>query len=640
MAGWIFQEPSWRSFLASGSQMKANTAFCLMLLAAALALRTLKPASPRGRIAANVAALFVGAIASLTLAEYWLGADLGIDQLIFRDDSTIGTSNPGRMSPPSTVSFLFGALAVLSLERETRQGLRFAQLLALGMAFVPAHILTSYAYGNMNVLAFGSRTSYMAVPTALALISIAFSVLAFAPNRGLMRALTASTQASRVFRRLLVALLVTPPFLGWFVLRMLDGRNAPPEFGVGTTVMLSIVFLAALAWFNAARLNRTELHLEKARHEAERANRAKDQFLAMLSHELRTPLNPVLLAASALEADSSLPADAREQLAMMRRNIELEARLIDDLLDVTRIAHGKLELHREVIDLHAAIEHALGMSAFDIETRKLTVLKHLDAANHHANADAARLQEVFWNILRNAVKFTPHGGQIEISTQNDDTGRIVIQFTDTGIGIESHLQSRIFDAFEQGDPGTQTRYGGLGLGLAISKRIIDLHHGSIEVRSAGRGGGSTFVVKLNTVETSRVSVATSAPRRSVAAPASAELLIVEDHEDTLRVLQRILRNAGYGVSACRTVVEARALAAERKFDLVISDIGLPDGDGLELMRSLRETHGLTGIALSGFGTEEDLSASKAAGFVAHLTKPVDLERLRVAINLALNGSAL
>ncbi|MEY2490927.1 MAG: hypothetical protein QOC70_2869 [Verrucomicrobiota bacterium] len=619
--------------------MKANTAFCLMLLAAALAVRTFRPASALARMAANAAALLVGTIVSLTLAEYWFEADLGIDQFLFKDTSTVGTSDPGRMSPPSAVSFLFGALTVFALELETRIGLRLAQLLALAMAFVPAHILTSYAYGNMNVLAFGSRKSYMAVPTALALMALALSVLAYAPDRGLMRSLTASTQASRVFRRLLVALFVAPPLLGWFVLKFLDGRNSPPEFGVSTTVMLCIVFLAALAWFNAARLNRTELNLEKAKQDAERANRAKDQFLAMLSHELRTPLNPVLLAASALEADSSLSADVREQLAMMRRNIELEARLIDDLLDVTRIAHGKLELHPEVVDLHVAIEHALGISASEIEARKLKITKRLDAAEHHASADAARLQEVFWNILRNAVKFTPIGGQIAISTQNDDGGRVVIQFADTGIGIEPNLQPRIFEAFEQGEPSTQMRYGGLGLGLAISKRIVDLHQGSIDVRSSGRGQGSTFTVKLNAVESSRLKTATNVSPGSIVTPASAEILVVDDHEDSARVLQRILRNAGYRVSSCGSVAEARALAAERKFDLVISDIGLPDGNGLDLMRSLRETHGLSGIALSGFGTEEDLAASKAAGFITHLTKPVDLERLRSAINLALNGAA-
>jgi signal transduction histidine kinase/CheY-like chemotaxis protein len=428
--------------------------------------------------------------------------------------------------------------------------------------------------------------------------------------------------------------------LGWFVLRVLEGRSAPPEFGVSTTVMLSIVFLAALAWFNAARLNRTELNLQKAKQEAERANRAKDQFLAMLSHELRTPLTPVLLAASTLEADSSLSAETREQLGMMRRNIELEARLIDDLLDVTRIAHGKLELHQEVVDLHAAIEHALSISASDIQARGLNVIKHFAAVDYHANADAARLQEVFWNILRNAVKFTPIGGKIEISTQTDGDRRVVIQFEDNGIGIEQDLQPRIFDTFEQGDPGTQTRYGGLGLGLAISKRIVDLHRGIIEVRSAGRGQGSTFVVKLDTVDSSRLNPAASASHRPVAAPASAEILIVDDHEDTARILERILRNAGYRVSSCGTSAEAGALAGERRFDLVISDIGLPDGSGLDLMRSLRETHGLSGIALSGFGMDEDLIASKAAGFVAHLTKPVDFERLRAAITQALNGAPL
>ncbi len=377
-------------------------------------------------------------------------------------------------------------------------------------------------------------------------------------------------------------------------------------------------------------LKQAEEALSRAKGQAEEANRAKDQFLAMLSHELRTPLTPVLMTASALEGDRTIATDLREQLGMIRRNIELEARLIDDLLDVTRIAHGKFDLRDETVDLHAAIEHALSISALELETKKLHVTKKLEATEYHCRGDAARLQEVFWNILRNAVKFTPRGGKIDISTRNDGDHSAIIEFSDSGIGIEPELRPRIFDAFEQGARAHGVRYGGLGLGLAISKRIVDLHKGKIEARSPGPGQGSTFSVTLNTIQ------APQAPERAKPLPAkhpadAAQILIVEDHKDTSDVLRRILENSGYSVTVCNTTEKARTAADRRKFNLVISDIALSDGSGLDLMRHLSEAQGLNGIALSGFGTQEDVRASKKAGFAAHLTKPVDLERLRETI---------
>jgi signal transduction histidine kinase/ActR/RegA family two-component response regulator len=637
LAGWIFDQPQWRSFLAGGSEMKANTSLALLSLAAGVALRHIAPHARSARLLGNLLAVGVGLIALLTLSQYVLHRDLGIDQAIFKDRSTIGTSHPGRMSPPTTVALCFGAIGMLLLDRETRRGWRPSQWFALATAFVPGHILMSYAYGNMNVLAFGSRKSYMAVPTALSLASLAVALLLYAPRRGLMDSLTARTQASRVFRLLLVALLIVPPLLGWFVLKVLAGSTAPPEFGVSTTIMLCIVFLAALAWFNAARLNRAETGLQQAKQEAERANHAKDQFLAMLSHELRTPLTPVLLTATMLEADPNVSPHAREQFAMIRRNIELEAKLIDDLLDVTRIAHGKFELREEVVDLHAAVDHALNITGPEIRAKELQVMKSFGAEQHHSLADAVRLQEVFWNILRNAVKFTPAHGKIEIATRNDGAGHILIDFVDYGMGIEPHLQARIFETFAQAEPAIRALHGGLGLGLAISKRIIDLHHGTIEVRSAGRGEGSTFTVTLNALEKSRVPDSPTAADPATRARTAATILIVEDHPDTARVLTRALDRAGYSVHHCGTVAEARTILAAQTFDLLISDIGLPDGTGLDLMRGLRDSQRLHAIALSGFGTEEDLAASKEAGFVTHLTKPVDLGQLRAEISNVLES---
>jgi signal transduction histidine kinase len=609
-----------------------------MLLAFGTGLRAVNSSKRSSRPIGNLLVSFAGLITALTLCQYLFEVNLGIDQLFFHDTSTIGTSSPGRMSPPTAICFLFGTMAVLSLDWETKAGMRPAQWFALAMAFVPAHILMSYAYGNMNVLAFGSRKSYMAAPTAVALMLLALAVLLYAPDRGLVRTLTARTQASWVFRRLLIALLLVPPVLGWLVLKLFGGAEAPPEFGVSTTVMLCVAVLAALAWLNATRLNRAELNLQEAKQEAERANRAKDEFLAMLSHELRTPLTPVLMTISGHRNNPEVGDDLRRDLEMLQRNIELEALLIDDLLDLTRITQRKFDLHHEAVDIHTAIEHSLSISSGDLSTKSLSVTKQFDATERHCWADAARLQQVFWNLLKNAAKFTPAGGDVEISTRNPAPGRIEIVVADNGSGIEPELMSRIFEPFKQGHGATRLRSGGLGLGLTICKRVIDLHHGTIRAASEGPGRGATFTITLETMEPSlRESPADSSPDHKPAV-SGAEILLVEDHEDTARVLHRMLEKSGYGVKTATSVAAARRLAQEAPFDLVVSDLGLPDGSGLDLMRHLSDRHRLRGIALSGFGTEEDIAASQQAGFAYHLTKPVDWERLKIAIERLANST--
>jgi len=377
--------------------------------------------------------------------------------------------------------------------------------------------------------------------------------------------------------------------------------------------------------------------LKKAKQDAEDANRAKDQFLAMLSHELRTPLTPVLMTIASLQRRFDIPDNARRDLDVLRRNVELEALLIDDLLDLTRIAHGKLELRNDAIDVHAALTYALGVSASDLNEKQINLQQDFAAKEHHCWADAARLQQVFWNIIKNAVKFTPARGELRISTRNDAGHNIIIDFTDTGIGITSELQPHIFEAFEQGGKGVTNSYGGLGLGLAISKRVIDLHGGKISVHSEGQGKGATFTIKLKAMETSLLEGPTYPLDYDGTGMPSADILLVEDHEDTARALRRMLENAGYQVGYASTLASARDLAAKRRFQLVISDLGLPDGSGLDLMNQLRHSGQVNGIALSGFGSEGDVAAAKAAGFTAHFTKPVDWERLRYTIRRLLNG---
>ena len=398
---------------------------------------------------------------------------------------------------------------------------------------------------------------------------------------------------------------------------ILDPAGRPLRF-IGTILDITDKKTAAIA-------------LERAKQQAEDANRAKDQFLAMLSHELRTPLTPVLMTISQLRRNPDLSDDVLRDLEMLQRNIELEALLIDDLLDLTRIAHGKLELHSDAVNIHTCLEHALSITAADINAKQLQLKRVFEAKEHHCWADAARLQQVFWNLINNGVKFTPQDGTIEIRTRNDAEHHIIVEISDTGLGIEPEVQPRIFNAFEQGSAFVTSKYGGLGLGLAISKRIIDLHQGTISVQSAGRNQGSTFTVVLQAMETSLLGGPVYFLHETPPKTARARILLVEDHSDTARVLLRLLERSGYEVGHAETVAAAEQLAEQRRFDLLISDLGLPDGSGLDLMRRLGSRHGVRGIALSGYGMDEDLAATRAAGFVEHLIKPVDPERLRLAV---------
>jgi signal transduction histidine kinase len=379
--------------------------------------------------------------------------------------------------------------------------------------------------------------------------------------------------------------------------------------------------------------------LRQAWAAAEAMNLAKDRFLATLSHELRTPLTPVLALISALEGSDRLPAELHREIAMVRRNVELEARLIDDLLDLTRVSSGKLQLDRHDVDLREVIEHAVQTScANEIATGRRSVVIELADDDHRIWGDAPRLTQVFWNLLNNAVKFTPEGATITVRSRREAPGRFLVEVTDTGVGIDREVLPRIFDAFEQGEESVTRRYGGLGLGLAITRTIVELHGGSISVCSAGREQGTTFSVHLpvgprrvESEEPAAVDPLGTGSPAAGRAPVHLRILLVEDHSDTASALADLLRVQGHQVRVAGTVAQALDLAAKGGFDLVVSDLGLPDGSGQDLMRELSRRHNLRGIALSGYGMEEDVRRSREAGFEQHLTKPVNLQALEAAI---------
>ncbi|HEV2806770.1 MAG TPA: ATP-binding protein [Chthoniobacterales bacterium] len=374
------------------------------------------------------------------------------------------------------------------------------------------------------------------------------------------------------------------------------------------------------------------------------ANAAKDQFLALLSHELRNPLSPVIAMVGELEASAGDKPEVRRALEVIRRNVELEARLIDDLLDVTRISKGKLQLSLETASVHEILQRSYEICREEIAAKDLKIEFRLRAEEAYVEGDPARLQQVFWNLVKNSVKFTPAKGRIVIETLNPTPHEIEIRTTDTGIGIEPDQMDRIFNAFEQGQSSITRRFGGLGLGLAISKAMVHAHGGMIKAESSGKNRGATFIVTLATVPAPAAIAAlpeSKEPRAAAAVevtPARGtgpRVLVVDDHVDTCTGMKMMLERRGYRVAVAHTADEAVEQTEHQEFDLVISDIGLPDRSGYELMKELSTTRSLRGIALSGFGMENDVSRARAAGFSEHLTKPINFDRLDEAIRMLL-----
>jgi PAS domain S-box-containing protein len=365
---------------------------------------------------------------------------------------------------------------------------------------------------------------------------------------------------------------------------------------------------------------------------AEKTSKAKDDFLAALSHELRTPLTPALLAATYLADNAAkLPSEFAEDVAIIKRNVQLQARLIDDLLDLTRLTRGKLELHFESVDAHALVRDAIEIANSAITAKKLKLSTQLNADKHHILADSIRLQQVFWNLINNAVKFTAPGGQINIRTSNDDNDHFQFEITDNGIGIEIERLCSLFTPFEQGDPSITRQFGGLGLGLAISKHLVDLHGGAIAVQSRGRSYGATFKVTLDAVGESAEKTEVDSQTRQKPAK-SLRILLVEDHGDTRQTLSRLLSHFGHQIFVADNRQSALEMVQSQKFDVVLSDIGLPDGSGYEVISQAKQKHPVKGVALTGFGTDEDIRRGKEAGFDFHLTKPVDFHELRAVLS--------
>jgi two-component system CheB/CheR fusion protein len=366
--------------------------------------------------------------------------------------------------------------------------------------------------------------------------------------------------------------------------------------------------------------------LRRQKEAAVTASQAKDRFLAALSHELRTPLNPVLMWACSASEDTNIDPEMKQGLKMICRNIEMEARLIDDLLDLTRIARGKLQINVELCRADALFNHALEIVRSQLTAKNLKLSVDLKASNHQIMADPIRIEQVFWNLLNNAYKFTPENGEVTVRSYDLEPNRLAFEISDNGRGIDVKLMPKLFTAFEQGTGSGE----GLGLGLAICKAVLEMHQGKIKAANRRNGQGAVFTVELKTAPTLGVIVPMERKPPTISSR-KLNILIVEDHENTAAVMSKLLKRNGHEVVTASTVRQALYLLRTTPLDLLVSDLGLPDGDGFEVMTELSKISDAKGIAISGYGMEEDVERSSRAGFSAHLTKPIDVQKLQETI---------
>jgi PAS domain S-box-containing protein len=367
-----------------------------------------------------------------------------------------------------------------------------------------------------------------------------------------------------------------------------------------------------------------------ARSEAEEANRLKDEFLATLSHELRNPLNVVIGYAEILRRsnDAQDPDFVLKAAETIHRNALAQSRLVSDLLDLSRLEMGKLSLNRQPVSLSTIIRDAIETVRDEAAAKRITLTVDFASDLLIVDGDPIRLGQIAWNLLNNAVKFTPNDGEVRIFLrQNGDDAELII--SDSGQGIATDFLPHVFELFRQADGSSARRHGGMGIGLALVKQLAELHGGRVKVESRGTGHGATFTIWFP-LDRADATDAKGKKKGSTGALNSKAILVVDDSQETTEMLSNLLTLEGAQVETARSGPEALRLAKEHKFDLIISDISMPEMDGYELLRAIRaqqSSKDVPAVALTGYGRNTDIERALAEGFAEHLTKPLDIDRL-------------
>ena len=634
-------------------EVQPNTALGILLLAVALLVRGTGRA---GRVASIVLAAAATAIGAATLLEHVTGVGPRVDGLLRRAlPAAPGITGPGRMGPLAAGSLVAGGVAVLLLSRA--RGALAAQAVALAAVPLPLIGVVGHAYG-VTVLYGAPGPSAQALPTALGFLALAVALLCARPDGGLVAPLAGTGTGSALARRMLAYVLLVPVVLGGAALAI-SGAGPQAAFAVSLLVVsLSLVF-SGLVLRDAHAIDRIEVaklraqedraasreelaraldNEHAARAQAEAASRAKDQFLATLSHELRTPLNAILGWSGLLRGGPADPERLARGLAVIERNGRSLAQLVDDLLDMSEIAAGRMEVAHADVDLVEVVDGAIEATRALASAKGIALSRAPLSDAPQVVGDAGRLRQVVTNLLSNAVKFTPAGGAVDVRVRREDQ-QALVEVADTGIGMSPDLLRSAFDPFVQADGSSIRGHGGLGLGLAISRTLVALHGGTLEAESDGPDAGSTFRMRLAAVAAPKLAMEPGGTD-----VAGARVLVVEDEADSREILLQLLRSWGAEAEGASSAREAlRAIARERP-DVVVSDIAMPGEDGFAFLERLRCDEVERGeppvpiAALTAFARPEDRQRALDAGFDAHLAKPIDAETLRGTIGALLEAS--
>lgn len=651
--GWVFDLPRLTDWYNNGISIQPNT--CIAVIAAGAGLIFLTFGYRRVAACLGVVVALIG---GTVVFQYLTGVNLGIDVLLMFDRTwgRVGVVTPGRMGPPGSVSWTIIGLtlfltSISGTPHEPGPAFQLRPLipvLALLTTAISTLSIIGYIYGA-SVLYTVPTLTVIALQTATFILAISLGLLTTVTERGPMRLINDDSPAGLITRRVVPAIIALPVLVGFI---RLTGERAglyDTAFGSALRTVIEIgLFLLLMGWTGnaisrqARRLELQRGELLEREHElrtvAEASSKLKDEFLATLSHELRNPLN-VVLGYSELLLRTPQIADTPHLLQIskaLKRNAQSQSQLINDLLDLSRLQMGKVSLNREIVSLGTILDNAVETVRADATAKNITISVTSPDELFVVNADPLRMQQVVWNLLNNAVKFTPDGGAISLSLQSEN-GSVLLTIEDTGPGIDPEFLPHVFEMFRQADSSSVRRHGGMGIGLALVHQLIQLHEGSISIVSDGPGHGAKFTIRLPARQQLDLSEA-------VTSMATLELtdmgvLVIDDSADTTEMLRQLLEINGAKVRTASSGAEALRVVSQQKFDVIISDVSMPEMDGFEFLRQLRdrpEHRDVPVLALTGFGRPEDIERAKSAGFFSHITKPLDLEKLAKTLQTVSN----
>lgn len=645
---WIFAVPQVHLNSQFGP-LVPNTALGFVLAGIALCLVIKEPMTPDRKWFSRIFSGFCILLGSLTLWQHLFATDFGIDSWLSNYSFPEDQPFPYRMSLFSAIYFIVIGVALWIIDVETKKHRRPSHDLALIMSIVPIQATLGYAYGIEQIKNMDPFMTFMplAAITAISGVSLSLGVLFSRGHHGIMRVVTSDTPAGKFMRRLSLPAIGIPILMGGFVATADKFRIEDVAFGASLLTICCLIVFIVVLWKNGVELFRVQnqrnsalVKLEEATRQAQDANRAKSAFLANMSHEIRNPVGVMMGFADLLADPNCVPQVRSYYAAVLKRNGRTLLAILNDILDLSKVEANKLKVECTTVELtplirdltlyHRAEALAKGID-FKVQWR--------EPVPRSIATDPTRLRQILDNVIGNAIKFTERGYvSLDIRSCSEEGTNALLTFdiTDTGPGIPKHLIDRLFRPFEQADSSFTRKFGGTGLGLALSKRLATAISGDLILKTTAPGKGSTFslginvtVARLTTDKTSMTRVEREVLEKRLA---GSRILVAEDSPDNRFLIEKLLKTEGASISFAENGIQAVAKACQEEFDLVLMDIQMPQMDGLEASAQLRAKGFVKPIiALTAHAMKEDKLKSLSSGLNDHVTKPLNREELIRAV---------